>query len=152
MSVHWPSEFAFGITEIDESHREMFVRINQLVHACEQGKGIDQLESLLRYFQKELVTHFEVEEALMKACNYPDRQQHQRSHMDFLRKVRQLKLELESSNSRDEAVVALNEAAIEWLFDHVCMDDRALSDYVRSPRQAKVDAEIPFEPSMIPST
>jgi hemerythrin len=39
MAIEWTDDLAVGIVEIDNQHKELFHQINQLLEACNQGKG-----------------------------------------------------------------------------------------------------------------
>lgn len=133
MQFQWPEEFACGIEEIDEAQREMFDQVNQLISACQDGRCVEQIQSLLEYLQTSLVGQFETEEALMKACHYPDRCSHKAMHKDFMRRIRHLERELKDREAVGETLGTFNETVIDWLFDHVCVQDRALGDFLRTP-------------------
>ncbi len=149
MPFQWPAEFAFGISEIDHVHQKIFQRINLLLESCENGKGTEQLDKMLAFFQKELVSQFETEEALMKARNYPDRHRHQQAHASFLRRVRHLQKEIEESENGHDALTAFNEVVIDWLFEHACMEDRALGDFIRAPGTvARTPFPTPHRPAL----
>jgi len=143
MPLQWPPEFALGDAEIDATHCEIVDQVNRLIVACMEGRGTAQVRELLDFFQQHVLLRFEAEERLMRACRYPERTEHQRMHADFARKIRQLRQELQEDAECDEALGALNEAVIDWVFDHLFTADRVLGDFVRSPKQHHCPSRTP---------
>lgn len=44
MAIEWTDELATGVNKIDNQHKELFKRINNLLDACNQGKGKDEVK------------------------------------------------------------------------------------------------------------
>ena len=58
MAVQWSENLAVGVNMIDEQHKGIFSRINNLMNAMSQGKGKEEvgkvLEFLADYTQKNI--------------------------------------------------------------------------------------------------
>jgi hemerythrin len=47
MLIEWNEDLTTGNRTIDEQHRELIDRFNGLLAACNQGKGKEEIKSLL---------------------------------------------------------------------------------------------------------
>lgn len=79
----WDSRLETGIEQIDEQHKGLFNRIDQLELAIYKGKSSAELISLMEYLESYIFEHFELEERLMLENGYPDYAKHSRQHQDF---------------------------------------------------------------------
>ena len=72
----------------------------------------------------------------MALQHYPKRLRHQREHQRFTAVLADLTAQLESHAAcldRDQLLNRINENIIDWLFEHICMEDRALARHL-NPR------------------
>ena len=129
--MRWPEEFNSGHHTIDQCHRQLFAHLNRLVASCEQGRGCQQALSLIHFLRNNLQQHFQVEEELMQRVRFPERPQHVRKHQEFSRTIRQLSAEIKKdAPAEDETMTAINEAVIDWVFHHICVEDRAFCAFL----------------------
>lgn len=139
LHVYWTRQLATDIPLIDEQHMELFHRVNQLIDACQAGKGREQSSGFLIYLQRYVEVHFIAEEELMTLHHYPNRRRHQQQHLLFRTELEQLEQLINESaatdEDRDRLLTRLNETVVDWLFEHVCMEDRALADYLHQPEE-----------------
>ena len=127
----WPDEFASGHHTIDQCHRQLFDHLNRLVDSCEQGEGCRHAVALLRFLQDNLDSQFSAEEDLMRQAQFPDRGLHERHHRDFARTIRHLGAEIDRDKpAENESMTAFNEAVIDWVLQHVCVEDRAFCAFL----------------------
>ncbi|MHB9035807.1 MAG: hemerythrin domain-containing protein, partial [Armatimonadota bacterium] len=59
MAVQWTPDLAVGVREIDDQHRELFKRVNDLLEAMSKGKGRDEIAKVVAFLGNYVVTHFE---------------------------------------------------------------------------------------------
>ena len=83
MEWKWDSGLEIGIELIDEQHKELFSRIDQLELAIYKGKASFELIKLMEYLESYVIEHFEVEEKLMIDARYPDFAKHANQHNEF---------------------------------------------------------------------
>jgi len=55
MAIQWTENLATGIDTIDEQHKELIVRVNSLLDACQQGKGKLVMTGLLNYCERQVI-------------------------------------------------------------------------------------------------
>ena len=131
MALYWTRELEIGVEEIDSQHRELFERIERLVAACQGRKGAADLKPLLGFLLEYMDRHFRTEEELMLRRGYPERERHAGLHSSFLEHLAGLAERLGREGPSPGLLTELNIAAVDWLFDHDLLEDRALGRFLR---------------------
>ena len=70
MAIEWRESLATGHEEIDNQHKELFKRFNNLLTACNKGKGNEEVGNLLKFLSDYVVSHFAAEEQLQIRHNF----------------------------------------------------------------------------------
>lgn len=96
--------FRTGLDRLDEEHRALIDRINEVAEA-ERAGGAGLLPAL-RDFRDELCRHFRDEEAELEAAGYPDRRAHAEHHAQSLVALDGLIARIEGQPRRDGGVAA----------------------------------------------
>ena len=131
MSIEWTPDLAVGLTVIDDQHKELYRRIDQLMEACNQGKGKEVVSDTLKFLEEYVVTHFSNEEAYMRRFAYPEYNEHKTNHTYYINSLKQLKDILAQKGPGIELVVKTNVVVIEWLNNHIRMMDTKLAGFLR---------------------
>ena len=119
-----------GNTLIDEQHKELIGKINELVRTCENGDGKVKALKTLNYLEEYTNFHFSQEEALQEEIGYPGIRQHKEKHQEFVNTVKELFEMLEEEEGPTEAFVAqVNKNVIEWFYNHIQGFDRSVAEY-----------------------
>ena len=71
MAIEWSDNLSTGVAEIDNQHKELFRRINDLFDACNQGKGKSEVAGVMEFLESYVVEHFGKEENYMKNTAMP---------------------------------------------------------------------------------
>ncbi len=127
--VAWKDDLSVGIGSIDEDHKKLLTLINNLQTAVYYPTG----EAFERQALQELVDytkyHFEREEQLMLANDYPDFEAHKRQHEEMIAKVGGF---LEAyEKDRDGTVDELTQFLKTWLVQHIAGTDQQYSTHLR---------------------
>jgi len=125
LSLYWTRELSVGIERIDRQHRQLFEHANRLLGACLAGDGAPRSREMLNFLCSYAAEHFRDEEALMESSGYHFLAVHKRQHQLFCKRLEQFAERLVKEGP-DDIVEGLNEMVIDWLYEHVCMEDRAL--------------------------
>ncbi len=131
MSIEWSVELSTGVEKIDNQHKELIKRINQLRGAAREGKGKEIIDDLMVFLEDYIKNHFGEEERFMKQYSYPQTGYHVAQHRDFIEKYQDLKKELISSGERLVAVIETNALLGQWWINHITKIDRSLGMYLR---------------------
>lgn len=132
MLIEWTEDLAVGIAEIDNQHRELFSRINQLLEACTQGKGKDAVSDIVRFLEEYVVVHFSAEEKLMEKYSYPDYRDHKKLHEQFVTDFSGLKEKLETEGPGPHIVIMTNRVVVTWLNSHIRNVDKNVGAYLKT--------------------
>lgn len=123
----WNNRYNIGVDEIDKQHQYLLEIFNELIENRKSMK-LEDLGTLLCKLIKYSEIHFEDEEALMLAVDYPNYSDHKKEHLFFIKKLENLKLELKMENaymSFDILIFLSN-----WLINHILTSDKDLAPYL----------------------
>ncbi len=119
MAVEWSENLAVGDPMIDNQHKELFVRFNQLLDACQNRKGREEIGGMLKFLDDYVIFHFGEEEKLMNREVYPDRESHKAQHRHFSRQLAELRETMALRGPALDLVVTTNQALIQWIVMHI---------------------------------
>ena len=134
MGIEWTNDLSVGIEEIDDQHKELFHKINDLLDACNQGKGKETVGKLIDFLGGYVVEHFQCEEANMKKYNYPEMGSHQIHHVQFIQSFGELKARFEAEGPGAHIVILTNRVVVGWLNSHIRNVDRQLGAYLKTKK------------------
>lgn len=132
MDQTWDESMATGDPHIDEQHREILTLVDGLESVQEETGDPDTIYGVLGSVMDVTVTHFAMEEALMRAVNYPAKPSAEMifQHREFTAYARLRVLEFRSGGMH--SILPLRDFLVEWLVDHEFGLDRQLVDWIRS--------------------
>ena len=132
MAIEWTADLSTGVNEIDNQHRELFQRINDLLDACNRGKGKEEVKKVISFLEDYVVTHFSEEEKYMGRYDYPEGLSHKKRHAEFMENFLRLKTEFEAEGPGVHIVVSINRLVVDWLRNHIRKTDRALGSFLKT--------------------
>ncbi len=135
--IVWKPEYNLGIPILDEQHRGIVSIINSLHYGLANKRSDRLLKPVVGMVAEYTRLHFEIEEAFLGQCGFPDAERHRGWHRELMRKVSLIGRE--SLWSRDPR--AFMDFLKEWWIGHICGKDLAFRDYCRNapPRVDGVD-------------
>lgn len=132
--MEWTKDLAVGIPKIDEQHRELFKRINDLLIAIREHRCRDEIDGTIRFLDDYAQFHFSEEEKRMEAAGYTGLQGHKLMHAVYLNNIIELKeqaaLPRESGMSYELSVTA-NQIVVDWIMAHIMRDDKLFGEHMR---------------------
>jgi hemerythrin len=126
----WQNNFSIGIPEIDQQHKQLCEKIDNLQDACSQGKGADEALKVLDFLESYTIKHFADEEKFQLKINYPNYQQHKKLHTDFISQISILKKDMIASGATLPMVIQINQIISNWLINHIMRVDKELKKYM----------------------
>jgi hemerythrin len=138
----WRDEYCTGDARIDNEHRALFGLVNDLHAAMANAASPAQMQAILTTMANHTIEHFQHEEALMVARNYPGYQRHKQVHDNLLAKVQTLLTRFNSDNSPLSA--DLTAFLTEWLSHHIQGEDQAMIRFLRSQPASEAIASDPL--------
>ena len=121
-----------GNSTIDEQHKELIHRIDNLLILCENEKPARrEAIQMLDYLSDYTDYHFAEEERLQEEAGYPGLEEHRKKHAEFRSTVRELHEMLEEQEGpTEEFVEQVKQNVAEWLFYHIKGFDRSVAEYL----------------------
>jgi len=113
---------------IDQEHAVLIEYINLLQKAVENDTSVKIVGQVLEGLTDYTKTHFFVEEEMMKAFEYPDKDRHKTAHEGFEKKLAMLIEKYQGGNNEisSDTLKFLKD----WLTEHILKIDRKLSDFL----------------------
>lgn len=84
VQLSWRSAYESGSRTIDDQHRGLFDHANRLLNAMLSGHPRDEAAGLIDILIRDVVRHFQDEEAIFTAANYPDAAEHAAMHRQLV--------------------------------------------------------------------
>lgn len=117
-------EFMVGIPEIDQQHAQLVDLMNSVVDGHRSGLPHKKLSALIDAMVNHAIYHFGFEERLQEHAGYPFLKAHQKSHVQFAKRISEFQTRF---NDGEDIVKYIEGLLFEWLTDHFKHDD---ADYV----------------------
>ena len=135
--MEWTEKLSIGVDLIDSQHKELFVKINELVAAIKDHTCKYKITDVIRFLEDYIVFHFSEEEEYMRRNDYPGYLRHKARHDFFMENFIELKKELqklEGGKRRGsyELSVMTNQIVVDWILDHIAEVDKRFGEYLKS--------------------
>lgn len=128
--IQWKDEYSVGIDDIDKDHKKLINLLNQFNtaydYAMSESYEREALNDLVDYTKY----HFEREEALLKANNYPDYDAHKEQHRLMIEQVNGFVALYNAEGHK--AMSEISEFLSSWLINHIQGSDKAYSAHLIS--------------------
>lgn len=124
-----------GIPQIDDEHQKLFECLDVLMLTVNTPRSDARTAEILNSLQTYSKTHFESEEGLMQACNYPGMAAHKQEHLAFIDKIE--KFQEQASCKQANTAQQMTAYLIQWLTAHISNSDKKLARHIRTSSPAK---------------
>ncbi len=131
MAILWTEDLTTGSAEIDRQHKEIFLRINWLLDACNLGKGKAEVGTVINFLDDYVATHFSLEEAYMRKYRYRGYAEHKAKHEEFIKNFLTLKKQVETEGPGVHTVIATNRLVVNWFVNHIRKVDTQLGAFLK---------------------
>ncbi len=131
MALQWSDNLSVGVKEIDDEHKELIAKVNDLYTACSQGKGRAEVANTVNFLSEYVIFHFRDEERLQKKISYPYYAAHKAQHDAFIKDFTVLKNKIDKDGASIDMLMRINRVVVEWLIKHIGNSDKAIGEYIR---------------------
>jgi len=131
MGIEWRESLSIGVAEIDNQHKELLSHFDRLLRACETGRGVDELKTLLGFLDGYVIKHFSDEEAIQRRHLYPGYSAHKLEHESFVARLNILKGEVGREGVALHHVIETNNLLLKWLIHHISTVDVQLGRFLQ---------------------
>ena len=131
MQMQWSEKLAVGVDTIDNQHKGIISRINNLLNAMSQGKGKDEVGNVLTFLADYVVKHFTAEEGLMKKYNFSGYPEQQAEPAKFLKDFSLVKREFDTEGVTSTLVLKTQRQLCDWLTNHITNKDKQIGVFIK---------------------
>jgi hemerythrin len=135
--ISWDRSLETGEPEIDDQHRELFHRIDQLMAATQDRRARTEVGRLLTFLGDYVVGHFDAEERIMAEAGYPELPAHRDEHRHFVDEYARLFQDYRAEGAGPVFVIKFGNRVTAWLCEHICRTDRRLVDFLNAQREGR---------------
>jgi hemerythrin-like metal-binding protein len=122
----WKAQYVLGVDEMDDEHKILIEKINNLVNGINQNVSVSKIQNLFSDLAGFTKKHFADEEAYMESIDYPELNGHKQIHHNLLAKVGEFGKTINTGSFDSVALVAfLND----WLVKHIMGVDMKYARY-----------------------
>mgnify|MGYP003492147702 CR=1 FL=1 len=113
MAIEWTPNLSVGVTSIDQQHKTLFDKANELFEAGKNNKTKEFISEMLDFLDAYTKQHFQSEEAYMRSINYPGYDDQKKLHTDFIAALANLKKEYDASGGNIIVILNANQMVVD---------------------------------------
>ncbi|MCL2608530.1 MAG: hemerythrin family protein [Treponema sp.] len=130
MKLEFTADLETGVPNIDEQHKELIKRINDVVALGGEASKKEDTDRLIGFLEEYVLKHFRDEEQLQRNSGYPKYEWHRGQHEEYIRNLAKLKEEYAKNGPSLSFTIALNSSVIEWIVRHIRSVDKELGAHI----------------------
>lgn len=127
----WDDNLSVGIEEVDNQHKELIKKLDDLAECILNKKGKDKIGTILRFMNDYAKIHFSTEEEYMTKHGYPGLDLHIKQHGKFRDTTNRLIKELESEKDMESFASSVQRFLIDWLILHIKTTDQKFGGFLK---------------------
>ena len=128
----WNSAMTTGASDIDEQHRELINKFNELVEIEASRADRKTIAGILDFLQHYAEWHFNTEEQIMDQYQFHLAEENKKAHNEYRVKFGKLYEQWQNTTGSDTAV--LHDTIVEltrWIVNHILTVDNELHRYMK---------------------
>jgi hemerythrin len=132
--MEWTERLATGILTIDNQHKELFRRINNLVVAIKQQRCKSEIDGMIKFLDDYARIHFSEEEKHMRETCYPGIEEQIKSHKQYLAALAELKNQASLpriKGSSYDLSATTNQVVVDWIVAHIMRLDMKFGEFLK---------------------
>lgn len=132
MNISWNQNLSIGVEEIDNQHKELVKKINDLINACNEKRGKEEVGKIVDFLGEYVIKHFTAEEKIQREYKYPNYDQHKALHTKFINDLGTFKSQFEKEGPTLNFIISINVVLSDWLINHISKEDKKIGLYINS--------------------
>lgn len=129
--LKWTGKLSVGVDLIDEQHKMLIQRLNDMSSAIEFNKGPSEIARTLSFLIDYTDFHFSEEEKHMKEQGYPGLEEHITKHEEFKTTLADLESDYREDGATNLLAHSIDTFLINWLINHISGVDVKFGDFLR---------------------
>jgi hemerythrin len=127
MALEWNQRLmTTGVDDIDNQHRELIAKLNQLFDALESGAPDGEVKSMLKFLGEYATWHFGAEENCMDKYQCPVAQANKQAHASFLEIFGGISNQVQAEGVTAALAIETQQAVSNWIRNHIVKIDTKL--------------------------
>lgn len=118
-NVTWDDSLSIGVPLIDEQHKALIQRLNDVSAAVEASQGEREIVKTLGFLSDYAGFHFSTEEKHMGEQGFPGLEQQKVKHQEFMAALKNLEQDFEEEGSTRALADSINTFLLNWLTTHI---------------------------------
>ena len=139
--VPWKEVYSVGDPSIDAQHKQVLLMINELRDAIQTDNEHEKVKRLLDRMVLYTINHFNHEEQVMKACSYPDFDNHKAKHDQMRQRTEGLRINLKLVTGHD-----VSRFLKDWWTNHIMAEDQCYVPYLNAAARQRPLTGAPTQP------
>lgn len=130
--MQWDGSLSVGVGLIDDQHKMLIQRFNDLAKAVEENQGPVAVASTLSFLTEYANFHFSAEEGLMAVQGYPGLEAQKKEHEEFRTVLRSMDVDFETDGASEFLARQINSFLLTWLTKHIQQVDGRLGKFLQA--------------------
>lgn len=131
--MEWKDEYAIGVKEIDNQHRELVAMVTRLENALSTNKEKQEIGNMLKFLVDYTKKHFTAEEEIMTVSGFSDHNRHKELHKNLIKEVMDVLLGLKKGRAIEpEKLISF---LSDWLVNHIIDEDKKIGEHIAQKGQ-----------------
>lgn len=126
-AVKWTPNISVNHPVIDEQHKELFNRIQDLIMSIGSENTVEEVETVIKFLADYIVIHFTTEENYMQLCHDPNYPYHKAAHEKFKKNFQQIKEYYKKNGGSLYLTLRIQEEIVNWFIHHIKKMDQKLA-------------------------
>ena len=132
MLIEWTDNLSVGVDAIDQQHKKLIERFNNMALSVENHRGADEILRTLDFMIEYTNYHFSTEEKYMAKLGYPGLETHRTEHEKFKGILHNLVEDFKEEGATRALVESINTFMGNWLVNHFKGTDQELGKFLCS--------------------
>jgi hemerythrin len=115
----WTPDLSVGVDLIDEQHKQLIDKMNELDRAVRHSRGVPKIIKTLDFLIEYTDYHFGTEEKNMLELAYPQYDYHRGQHAEFVNTLKNLEMDFEEEGATQALAESINTFMFNWLVKHI---------------------------------
>ena len=128
--VQWDNGLSVGVALIDEQHKELMQKINDVYEAIEIQQGPMEIVKILGFLEEYTDYHFSAEEKHMQENSYPGLQLQKQEHQKFKDILQQLIQDFKEEGATSALAEDIKTLLTNWLIKHISGIDKEFGTFL----------------------
>jgi hemerythrin len=117
--ICWTPDLSVGVDLIDEQHKELISKMNELDQAVKRTHAVPKIIKTLDFLIEYTDFHFGTEVRNMTEMEYPGLEYHKTQHAEFVNTLKNLEMDFEDEGATESLAEAINTFMFNWLVKHI---------------------------------